>query len=40
MIHETLFSDTGYFGNEAYEAFLYTLAALEVSRGKPRPKAR
>jgi hypothetical protein len=31
MIHEALFSDTGYFGNEAYEACIYTLAALEVT---------
>lgn len=30
MIHEALFSDSGYFGNEAYQAYLYTLAALEV----------
>lgn len=33
MIHEALFSDSGDFGNEAYDAHLYTLAALEVSRG-------
>ena len=31
MIRETLFSGTGYFGNEAYMAYLYTLAALEVA---------
>ncbi|HEU0036166.1 MAG TPA: hypothetical protein VFQ53_36385 [Kofleriaceae bacterium] len=33
LVHEaSCFSDTGYFGNEAYEACIYTLAALEVSR--------
>ncbi|MDQ3368845.1 MAG: 2OG-Fe(II) oxygenase [Myxococcota bacterium] len=32
MIHEALFSESGYFGNEAYQAYLYTLAALEVTR--------
>jgi hypothetical protein len=42
MIHEaSMFSDDGYFGNEAYEAFIYTLAALEISpktsKG-PRPR--
>jgi hypothetical protein len=40
MIHvASMFSDDGYFGNEAYEAVLYTLAALEIlpktSRKKP-----
>ena len=31
-IHQALFSANGYFGNEAYDAFLYSLAALEVTR--------
>ena len=28
------------FGNEGYEALLYTLAALEVTTSKPKPVAR
>ena len=39
MIHAaSMFSDDGYFGNEAYEAFLYTLAALEISHKTSRKK--
>ena len=35
LIHEAeMFSDDGYFGNEGYEAHIYTLAALEVTSGK------
>src|SRR3569832_1219431 len=31
LIHEAeMFSDDGYFGNEAYGAFLYTLASMEI----------
>jgi len=33
LIHEALFSSTGYFGNEYFDAYLYTLAALEVTIG-------
>jgi hypothetical protein len=29
---ESYFSDSGYFGNEAYTALVYTLAAIEVTR--------
>ena len=33
MIHEAdMFSEEGYFGNEGYDAFIYTLAALEVRK--------
>ena len=32
LLHEGYFSDSGYFGNEAYTALVYTLAALEVTR--------
>jgi len=44
MIHAaSMFSDDGYFGNEAYEAFIYTLAALEISmktkNGSPARRA-
>jgi hypothetical protein len=35
-----LFSDSGYFGNEGYEAHLYTLAALEVTKGKSKARAK
>jgi predicted 2-oxoglutarate/Fe(II)-dependent dioxygenase YbiX len=31
FLHEALCSDRGYFGNEAYQGWLYTLAALEVT---------
>jgi hypothetical protein len=32
-IHEALFSEDGHFGNEHFEAHIYSLAALEVSIG-------
>jgi hypothetical protein len=39
LIHEAeMFSDDGYFGNEGYAAHIYTLAALEVTRGKGAAK--
>lgn len=31
LIHETAFDEYGFFGNGGFDAFLYTLAALEVS---------
>lgn len=33
-----MWSETGYFGNEGYDALLYTLAALEVTKGKSGSK--
>ena len=32
LLHETAFDDYGFFGNGGFEAFLYTLAALEITR--------
>lgn len=32
LIHEAVFDQDGFFGNGGFEAYLYTLAALEVSR--------
>lgn len=41
LIHETMFSESGSFGNEAIESMMYTLAAIELrvsDRGKqPEP---
>jgi hypothetical protein len=37
-IYEGLYSETGYFGNEALVGRLYTLAAIEVSLRKAKPK--
>jgi hypothetical protein len=31
LLHETAFDEYGFFGNGGFEAFLYTLAALEIS---------
>ena len=31
VIYEGLYSDTGYFGNEATMGHLYTLAAIEIA---------
>jgi hypothetical protein len=37
LVHEAdMFSDDGYFGNEGYEAHIYTLAALEVRKAKAK----
>jgi hypothetical protein len=30
LVHEAIFSSTGYFGNDHYDAWLYTFAAMEV----------
>ncbi len=35
-----MFSEDGYFGNEGYEAHIYTLAALEVTPGKRKAAAK
>jgi hypothetical protein len=32
LLHETAFDEYGFFGNGGFEAYLYTLAALEVSK--------
>jgi hypothetical protein len=40
MLHQAYFSETGYFGNEAYDAYIYTLAALEVTKHKPKPTTK
>jgi hypothetical protein len=41
-IRECMYSETGYFGNEASDGLLYTLAAIEVtpSKGKPKKPAK
>jgi len=36
LIHETAFDEYGFFGNGGFEAFLYTLAALEIAPARPR----
>jgi nanoRNase/pAp phosphatase (c-di-AMP/oligoRNAs hydrolase) len=40
VIYEGMYSDTGYFGNEASMGHIYTLAALEVSRAKGKVKLK
>ena len=49
VIYEGMYSETGYFGNEASVGHIYTLAAIEVTRtkkakakvpAKPTPKAK
>ncbi|MFT3698492.1 MAG: 2OG-Fe(II) oxygenase [Kofleriaceae bacterium] len=41
LVHEcSMFSDDGYFGNEAYEALIYTLAALEIEPAGKRIKVQ
>jgi hypothetical protein len=35
-----MWSETGYFGNEGYDALLYTLAALEVTKAKPSARSK
>jgi hypothetical protein len=32
LLHETAFDEYGFFGNGGFEAFLYALAALEITR--------
>jgi hypothetical protein len=40
LIHESYFSDSGDFGNEGYEALIYSLAALEVTLPKKKKQTR
>lgn len=37
VVYEGMYSETGYFGNEASLGHIYTLAALEVTPGKAKP---
>jgi hypothetical protein len=37
-IYEGMYSETGYFGNEASLGHIYTLAAIEVTRATPEAK--
>lgn len=45
VVYEGMYSETGYFGNEGSIGHIYTLAALEVTKGgkaapKPKPAAK
>jgi hypothetical protein len=42
VIYEGMYSDTGYFGNEASVGHIYSLAAIEVTprKAKAKPKAK